>query len=437
MTTNTKIGKRDTDKVAFAILIIMTIMELSITKLLAGIIPVFNLPYNHPAICVLYVLMIAAIFVLVVGPRLIGKNGINWDFVKEYKVLIMMLGLLLVSILLTDVVTIVKGQLRIANIFIHNLDYLYAFLALPITILLNEKKVSFTRLADTVIGLTVVSMTMRLFAVIYYAITEVEILCLTRESALEQWVRNGRIRVMAPCLLIMCVLLACYSFFTTKTLWKKVMYAAATLYCFFFAFYVWQSRAGLMVMAGGVAVIVLFRPMTKKLRYILWGGCAVAVIAFMALGGLNKIMASFSIDDNAIYGGENRGHLYAYQLFGGRFLKSFVLGEGLTETLAEWFPNGRAMWMCDAGPFYSLVPMGMLIGIFLIAMLVRGLYLFIKNRNNVAGCLILSITLTFLVNDFVADFFFTPLAFIVPFFWGIAEAIGYTYMKDEIRSEVG
>lgn len=424
MMSNTKIGKIDTDKVALGILLVMTVMQLSITKLLAGIIPVFNLPYNHPAICVLYVLMIAGIIVLTVGPRIISKAGLNREFVREYKALIMMLGLLLLSILLTDVVTIVRGQLRITNIFMHNLDYFYAFLVLPITILLNEKKISFKNFANSLIILTLISMAMRLFAVIYYAKTGIEIMCLTRESTAEFWFRNGRIRVMAPCLLMMCVLLAAYMFFDVKALWKRALYLIAVFACFFFASYVWQSRAGLIVMAGGVAVICLFRPMPKKLRYIIYGACALLIIAFIALGGIGRVMALFSTDDTAIYAGENRGHLYAYQLFGGRFLRSFLLGEGLTETLAEWFPNGRAMWMCDAGLFYSLVPMGMLIGLFLLAMLVRGLYLYSKNYKNTCGSLIIAIVLTFAVNEFVADFFFTPLAFIVPFLWATCEVAG-------------
>lgn len=421
----------NTDKIAIIILFVMTAMQLSITKVLAPIIPIFNLSYNPPILCVLYILMIGAIMVLVVGPRIIENKRIKLDVVKEYKELIILMGILLIAIISTDIITIAKGQLRITNVLTHNLDYFYAFLALPIVIILKEGKISLEKLTDVLLSLTIVSMLIRLYAVIYYAITEVEILCLTRESTGDWWYRNGRIRVMAPCLIILCVPLSVYMFMYTKSLAKKIFYAFACFSCFFFAWYVWQSRAGLIVFMGGVAVMILFRKMSPKAFYITWGAVCVLLLLFVMFGGVGKVMASFSISDDAIYGGENRGHLYAYQLFFGRFLAS-PFGEGLSETLAEWFPNGRAMWMCDAGLLYSLVPMGILIGIFLIGMFARGIKLYFKTKKLEWGCLILSITLMFAVNEFVADFFFTPLAFTVPFFWGIVE---YLARKEECSAE--
>lgn len=418
------LSKINTDRIAWIILIIMMAMQLSLMKIFAGIIPVFNVSYNTPLLCTLYLLMIVAVMVLVLIPRIVSKNGISFAIFKEYKFLSIILGILLLSIISTDIVTIIRGQLRITNIFTHNLDYFYAFLALPIVILLCEKKITLEKFADVLLILTIMSMAMRFFVVIYHMGTGIEIECISKEYAIDDWLRSGRIRVMAPSLISICVLMATYLFFETKAIAKKIFYALSVLLVFAFSAFVWQSRAGIIVMAGGVAAIILFKNKSKKLWYICWGLLALAIIAFIALGGIGKFMAMFSTDDTSLYAGENRGHLYAYQLFFGRYLQAPIFGEGLTEKLAQLFPNGRYMWMCDAGFLYSLLPMGILIGVFFIGLMIRGFYLYFVNRKENYGSLILGITLFYIVNEFVSDMFFTPLAFVVPFIICIPEYLG-------------
>lgn len=432
-------SKLKTDTIAICLIVAMMVMQLSLTKIFARIIPVFNYPYNPPVLCVVYVLIMLCVYALVFVPRVTdvtsesGSNRIGKKIVSivtDYKELAIILGVLLVSIALTDVITIVRGQLRITNILTHNLDYLYAFLALPISVLLTDGKWKWTQLADTMLALSALSAALRTFVSVYYTLTGIEITIISKESAGPYWFRNNRLRVTAPCFICLCIALAVYMFMYSKSVIKKIIYVVEVAIILGYGYFIWQARAGLVTIVAGAAIVVLFGTMTKKQFYIRWGCVGLAAIAFIACGGIQKLVKAFSMAEDAQYVMENRGHYYAYELFFGVF-KDNILGNGLTEDLAIWFPNGRAMWMCDAGFMYSLVPMGITILIFYILMFARGLQVYLKYRKKtVLAVLALAFTATICVGELSMDCFFTPLAFEVPFYLGIVEYIAHK--KEEI-----
>lgn len=412
----------NSDRLAIVILIVMMAMKVSLSKLLAGVIPAFNLPYDPPVICAVYVAMIAVVYILVLMPR-ISRRGIK-GIITEYKYIVIMMMVLMCSIVLTDVVTIAKNQLRITNILTHNLDYMYTFLALPLGILLIEKRWRWESFVDTILGLSLASMVMRYAVSVYFGRTLIEIECIAMESAWKYWIRNERLRVVPPCFIMLIVPISLYMFIYTKGWIRRCWYFVNLIFASFYIYYVWQSRAGLICIFVSIAVICLFMIASKKQIYIKWGIAATGAAVFVLLGGVNRLIMEFSRDDTAQYVGENRGHFNAYNLFWPRFLKTPLLGEGLTETLAEWYPNGRALWLCDAGIMYSLLPMGVLILVVYFLMFGRGIYTYVKGyKSNVMAVLALSVTLALIGCEVSMDCFFTPTAYAVPFYIVIVEYI--------------
>ena len=116
-----KINTDKTDRIAIGLFAVLLAMQLSMYKMLYKLVPMFSYEYNTAAICVIYTMLVGVIFALVVFPR--AKSGL----VGKYKNLVVELVILLLAIILTDVVTMVKGQLRITNILTHNIDIFMLF----------------------------------------------------------------------------------------------------------------------------------------------------------------------------------------------------------------------------------------------------------------------------------------------------------------------
>ena len=432
------------DNLAIGIIILMMVLETSLHKLLAGIIPAFNVSYNPPWLCVLYVLLMGVVFALVIVPRLCAassedasksdksvKENVCKRWFVEHKYLLIELGVLLLAIISVDVVTLARGQLRISNIITHNLDYFYAFLVIPILILLEEKKWLLKKMADIMMLMTLVSGIMRTIVSFYWNKTGIEIMCISRESAMEGWIRNDRLRVTAPCFLMLCIPIALFFFFKTKSLAYKVFYGVVEAFCLFYCYYIWQSRAAVLYGLVCIAVMILFIPSTGKRMRLRIEISALAAELILAFGGLRIVMQQFSAEESSKYFMENKGHFNVYSCFIEKYLKSPIFGDGLTETLAEWFPNGRALWLCDGGLLYSIVPMGILMVVFFILMFGRGIYVYFKTlRTSETALLSLGCTALLLVMGISMDCFFTPTAFTMPFYLAIVEYTAKTKCED-------
>lgn len=419
------------DRVAIGLVIALMVMQLSLTKIFARILPIFNYSYNTPLLCVVFVLMILATYLLVFIPRLkeagdgLSASIVLRKYIKEYGVLIVILGILMISIVSTDIITIMGNQLRITNILTHNLDYFYAFLALPLTVLFVEEKWKWNDFADVMLGLTTASAALRIFVSLYYSVTGIEITIISKESAGLYWFRNNRLRVTAPCFICLFFAVALYMIIYSHSMWKRVLYITECAVVLSYSYFIWQARAGLVTILAGSAMILLFGIMSKRQLIIRWSVVVAAGIAFIAMGGLTKLLKAFSMAEDAEYVMENRGHYYAYSLFFG-MLKDKPMGSGLSETLAVWFPNGRAIWMCDAGIMYSLVPMGIFIAIFYVVIFSRGIWIYVKNcKKSTMAVLALALTSIVFVGELSMDCFFTPLAFEMPVYLAILEYVAH------------
>lgn len=422
--------KEKHDNLAIGIIITMMVFQNSLHKLLAGIIPAFDVSYNPPWLCILYVLLMGVVFVLVIVPRTVGRKKesetVNsYDlkgYTSEHKFLLTELAILLLAIISVDIVTLVRGQLRISNIITHNLDYFYAFLAIPILILLEEKKWLLKQMTDVMMLLTAVSGIFRVVVSFYWNRTGIEIMCISRESAMEGWIRNDRLRVTAPCFLMLCIPMAAFWFFKTKSLAYKIFYGLVEAFALFYCYYIWQSRAAVMYGLVCLVAMILFIPSeAKKMRLRIELSFLAAEIVLM-FGGLKIIMEQFSADESSKYFMENKGHFNVYSCFIEKYFQSPIFGDGLTETLAEWFPNGRALWLCDGGLLYSIVPMGILMVIFFVIMFGRGIYVYFKYlRISETALLAFACTVLILVTGISMDCFFTPTAFTMPFYLALVE----------------
>lgn len=406
------------DNMAVGIIIAMMVFQTSLHKILAGVIPAFNLSYNPPWLCVLYVLAMGAVFVLVLYPRRTSAK----DWAAGHRFLLAQLLVLLLAIISVDIVTMVRGQLRLSNIITHNLDYFYAFLVVPILILLEEKKWIFKQMLDVIMAVTLCSGIMRMLVSLYWNNTGIEIMCITRESAFEGWIRNDRLRVTAPCFLLLCIPVAAFMFFKTKSLFYRLFYTIVEGFCLFYCYYIWQSRAAMLYGAVCIAAMILFIPADAKKMRLRIELCVLAAEIILAIGGLRIIMGLFSTEESSKYFMENKGHFNVYDCFIRKYFAHPVLGDGLTETLAEWFPNGRALWLCDGGFLYSIVPMGILMIVFFLMVFSRGIYVYFKYlRVSEYALLAFGCTVLILVTGISMDPFFTPTAFMVPFYLAIVE----------------
>lgn len=463
--------KKNRDKEAVWLIIIMMVFQVSLHKVLAGIIPAFNVSYNPPWLCALYMLIMVAVYVLVLTPRIWnytkskgewsadsksearaegknkwcagGKDECSADgngamedsacfglpeairrIIVKYKYLCIALAILLLAIISVDIVTIVRGQLRISNILTHNLDYFYAFLALPLAILLVDGSWKIESMVKIMIILTVLSGLMRFGVSLYYGFSGNEILCISRESSIEGWIRNDRLRMVAPCFTVLLMPICVYFAVKSKSLTDRLIYGVGFLFNLFYIYYVWQSRACLIYTIFAVGVIVMFWPASRKITRIKWCAALGAVILFLICGGMRIILDQFSTSETSKYFMENKGHYNVYKCFWAKYAASPIFGDGLTETLAEWFPNGRALWLSDGGFLYSIVPMGCLMIVFFVFVLVRAVLIYVKNvRISDKAVLAFGMTAMVYACGVSIDCFMTGIAFSVPFYLAIVEYV--------------
>lgn len=422
--------RKNHDNLAIILMIVMMVFQNSLFKLLAGIIPAFDVSYNPPWLCALYVLIIVAVYGLVLVPRVVGKTGIR-GICSQYKGLICELAILLLAIVSVDAVTLIRGQLRITNIFTHNLDYFYAFLALPIVILLAEGEWKIESMVRTMVILTVVSGIMRFAVSYYFGVTGIEIQCISRESAIEGWMRNGRLRMVAPCMSMLLMPILVYFCVKAETVLWRLFYGAGFVFNVFYVYYVWQSRACIIYTLASLGVMLMFWPMSKKLTRIKWGAAGLCVIGFFMFGGMQILIDQFSTDESSKYFMENRGHYNVYKCFIEKYLRSPIFGDGLTETLAEWFGD-RALWLTDGGLLYSIVPMGILMIVFFVFVLCRGISIYVKTyRQNDMAILALAIIALVFACGVSIDFFMTGICFSVPFYLAIVEYVAVRYRSGD------
>lgn len=416
---------KNCDRIATYIIIVMMAMQVSLFKIFAKFIPIFNYSYNTPLLCTIYVVMILAIYCFVLFTRL-KERGIS-EIIDRYSYLIIELVVMVCALIVTDLVTIVNGQLRITNILTHNLDYIYVFLALPITVLLVERSWEFEHFVDAILSVSVLSMLLKIFVMIYYGATGVEIECIALENTFEGWIRNGRLRLTPPCFIMICVPLCIYMFVYVDKLIKKIFYCLCGLICMAYVYFVWQSRIAILFIGVGIGIMVMFGNTSKKLNIVRWSVVGVGAVGFMLLGGLKQILALFSTNpETSVFFAENKGHYYAYDIFWGHFAQNFLTGCGLNETLSlgVYTILDKRQWLCDAGILYSLEPMGILIGVFYLLMFARGVYVYMQNRKEKNLAIIaLALTVTIMVCEISMDCFFTPTAFAVPFYIAIVEVI--------------
>lgn len=307
--------------------------------------------------------------------------------------------------------------------------YLYIMLALVIYDMLKRKTITLSRLVDIILILTFIGYALRvLISVVYITTGKTIFHSIAVEGVMENWMRNGRLRVGAPCLNSIIIPLCYYQIIEYKSRVRKFL---AILYIGFVVWYnlfIVMGRSGVLFSALQIAYcVVITKKSTVKDMLLAMFAVMLAVI-LISNGFLDYLFNMFS-ETNKTYGYSNNIRMMEYPYFLKMAIDNLWVGKGLLIMDELYFPlYGRLVGgLADCGILRSLVFMGLPMMIFFVLWIGRGMILGMKTLNNHSKSsfriLSLGVLMSILIYLPFSDCFFPTSALVVPFALVIPEYV--------------
>ena len=171
------------------IIVLLLVMQLSYTKLLGGLLPIFSTSYisNQLGMFLLILIIISVVLSVTYYDGL--KNGI----------LILDIVLIILIVCNAIIVTMGKYHCGLIKAVGYALNYLYVLLAIPIFRMLTMKKWKMDDYLKLLVILCAGSYVIRGTISLYFVATGMNICpAIALEGAAENWMRNGILRINPP-----------------------------------------------------------------------------------------------------------------------------------------------------------------------------------------------------------------------------------------------
>lgn len=338
---------------------------------------------------------------------------------------------LLFLIIAESIYTGDKYSLSFSNYSYTFCYYSYLFLCYPLIYIALSDKKSWMRLLKCVVTCFVLSTILRWGVAIIFDSTGVRILpALMREYASDNWIRNGRIRIVPPCFVMIIIPILAYLSTITKSQFKRFYYYMVILGTIGFNIIVHQTRS----VSAYLLVICYTTYMLKKKSFSkkMFVGFIILILCavLMNTAYVSNIIDSFSV--NGHFAGSTTARQASIVYYSALFLDNPLFGlgalwSGCNQTLSVLRgPIGHS-YLEDLGGLGGIFRFGILGLILYVLIIVRMLksILYLRKRANLLqdnsfmllGSLFVG-GILFLLN---IDWFYGLIAFGMPFMLTIFE----------------
>lgn len=405
---------------------LLLLMQLSYTKLLGNIIPIFSTSYiSNPLV----------IFYLSMGIVTILLSGF-YSYLNGRMLFFEMLIMAVVIIGALYNTSEKYSTTEFIYVIAFGLNYMYIFLAIPIYRMLRNDDTYFEKLLKTMAILCAGSFIIRAVISLIYVYTGTDILpAIALEGASIGWIRNGILRINPPCLGIIYLPIVFYLYIEAKKIRQRILYIGMMVLGIWYMTYITQARSMMIYQICTLIFLLMLKnkPNSKKgiVATIVIICCCVALINLPAA---EKLFESFS-EKNAAMGGSTTARFNAIAYFGMKFLKNPFTGIGFLLGTDTRVPIGGDI--SDIGLLRSIYMLGLGMAVLYIVLFCRGIYVSYKIRKYDSNLSILVVGMTFLIilTDINIDCFWDIFAFAMPFYVAIVEYAMYRTKVDSVYED--
>lgn len=405
---------------------LLLLMQLSYTKLLGNLIPIFSTSYISNPLMIFYLSMGIVTILLSAFYSYLNGRMLFLEMLIMATVIIVALYNTSEKYSTTDFIYVIA----------FGLNYMYFFLAIPIYRMLRNDDTYFERLLKTMAILCAGSFIIRAAISLIYVYTGTDILpAIALEGASVGWIRNGILRIVPPCVGIIYLPIVFYLYSEAKKIRQKMLYIGMMVLGIWYMTYITQARS-MMIYQVCISIFLLMlknKPNSKK------GIVATSVIICCCVALINspaaeKLFNSFS-EKNAAMGGSTTARFNAIAYFGMKFLKNPFTGIGFLLGTDTRVPIGGDI--SDIGLLRGIYMLGLGMALLYIVLFCRGIYVSYKIRKYDSNLSILVVGMTFLImlTDINIDCFWDIFAFAMPFYVAIVEYAMYRAKVDSMYED--
>lgn len=399
------------------IVYITMITSLSLLKPLGEIfsLPAFSFDYAIRWINI--ALIIFSVILVMYKMRMGIVTGYIWG----------MVGLIVTVFILRLTIDFMKGRNVYKEINAHS-QYLYPILAITIYALLEKKEIKLRKLIDMIIVLTMMSYALRAGISFIYSWTGRKVLSsIALESAAEDWIRDGVLRINPPCFSIIMVPLCMYQIEKETGRMKKIYYLAALASTILYSAYIHRSRSMTIYQVLEFLFIIYIKKRNTIGNVLMFMLGCLGVSILVGSGAMDQLVDMFSVN-NRLYSFSNSIRYLMYPYYFKMFLDHFWLGSGLLLTNELTFHSAIGIGaLSDVGLLRTIVMLGSGMLAFFVIYFIRGYAIGIKKLNKTQDpadrILSLGIIFSVMMTVINIDCFFPIFAYSVPFCLVIPEYI--------------
>lgn len=402
------------------IVVLLLIMQLSYTKLLGGLLPIFSTSYISNPLVMFYLTMV------------IVSVTLSATYAGKLQNKVLLLDIILMAFIVGNaiIVTMDKYQCELITAVAYAMNYMYILLAIPLYRILVLQRWKLDDYLKLLVILCAGSYIIRGTISLCYVATGINICpAIALEGASENWIRNGILRINSPCLSLLYLPAAFWLLSKSRKFIQKVGYILLIVLGVGYMTVITQARSMMIYQFFVLMILFLLKNKPNSLK----GIAAIVIIGVIAvvlinLPVTNQLIDSFSTK-NAETGDSTMARYYAISYFGNKFLNSPLSGIGFCLGKASRaLPGGD---ISDIGLLRSVYMLGSGMIVIYLVMFIRGFYVAWKVRKmDRDDCLlVLGMTLLFVLTDINIDCFWDIFAFAVPFYIATVE---YIYKKNTL-----
>lgn len=336
-------------KIMIVLLMVSIAVACSIQKLLD---PVFHVEINEK-------IWLLGLELLILGLLMLNHSLLrHW---KKIKWLWVISGVACVVIVNGVYKSMILNGMSLRTTIFYSVPYFYVLLAIPIALLLINGDLKLNYLLRWIVICSMISYGFRIYISWYYGKTGTVILpSITLEGAVENWIRNGVLRLNPPVFVNLLIPGITYLFMESKVKWERILYMLAMGGILYYTFRVHQARA--LMVYQILTLILIWLISRKKITWKEYLLLAILIISVIQTDKFQEFVHSFSLDNT----GETATtmcRINAMQYFGRKYINSPISGLGYLDGMYAGAIGGGHI--ADIGLFQTIYTMGVF-GIFYI-----------------------------------------------------------------------
>ena len=338
-----------------------------------------------------------------------------------------MVGLIVATFILRLTIDFMIGRNVYKEMNLHS-QYLYPILAITIYALLEKKEIKLRRLIDMIIALTMMSFALRAGISLIYSWTGRRVLSsIALESAAENWIRDGVLRINPPCFSMIMVPLCMYQIETETERKKRLYYFAALASTILYSACVHRARSITIYQVLEMLFVIYIKKRNTIGKIIMFLLGCIGIGILVGSGALDQLADIFNAN-NELYSFSNSIRYIMYPYYFNMFLDHFWLGSGmlLGNELTFYSRIGTGA-LSDVGLLRTLVMLGSGMLTFFVVFFIRGYVTGIKTLDKTKDpadrILTLGIIFSVMLTVINIDCFFPIYAYAMPFCLAIPEYI--------------